>query len=466
MLARLIIAGSLLVGCTVQTDVPVRIVVAETVGDIQFLDVFALTGGCPDSPLTLVDEGTRFSDTRAFEIPSAATAIAAFAILDCRRVAYACQPLAGSADITVLLEPLDSPQGLCTAEQRCQENGLCGMPDVPPRCEAGFIDPEADEDDDRRSNGEECGGVRECFSEEACGEFDEDGDGTPDWLDPSRDTPDVGDADGDGLSDLFECCDDGACPDLRGCFDTDRDGVPDYQDPDSDGDGIPDLDECRETDCISDMDEDGFIGVRDMDADGDGLVDGRESDRGIGRTSGCAEAALSCGSCGGCTESTDCPPETDQCTPSLAPFELRYDVEGDVAIVLVDLVVAGGLGPVFEIVPETIDRVDSGGFQATIAGGNLPVSVPIELFENELGFEQCVAGVCIAVVTFGAVDGGRLLRGESDMITLAFSNLKITNDVAERLFRELWVLGGDVGEARALDRGWNQLAGGSVVELR
>jgi uncharacterized repeat protein (TIGR01451 family) len=94
---------------------------------------------------------------------------------------------------------------------------------------------------------------------------DEDGDGTPDYLD--------GDSDGDGIPDSVEAGDNPTDP-----ADTDGDGTPDYQDGDSDGDGIPDSVEAGDNPTDpADTDGDGTPDYQDGDSDGDGIPDSVEA---------------------------------------------------------------------------------------------------------------------------------------------------------------------------------------------
>lgn len=84
------------------------------------------------------------------------------------------------------------------------------------------------------------------------GSPDNDGDGTPDYLDS--------DSDGDGISDAVE-----------GANDSDGDGAANYYDRDADGDGILDS-----TETTNDADGDGTANYLDTDADGDGQSDTEE----------------------------------------------------------------------------------------------------------------------------------------------------------------------------------------------
>ena len=128
---------------------------------------------------------------------------------------------------------------------------------------------------------------------------DEDGDGTPDYLDND-------DNDGDGVPDSVDPDDDNdGIPDsVEGDGDSDGDGLVDCLDLDSDGDGIPDLVEAGGTDADGDGVVDGFTDgnsdgqddtiagsplpvpntdgtgapdYKDIDSDDDGLVDNVES---------------------------------------------------------------------------------------------------------------------------------------------------------------------------------------------
>ena len=89
---------------------------------------------------------------------------------------------------------------------------------------------------------------------------DEDGDGTPDYMDE--------DSDGDGIPDKKEAGDDDP---LTLPVDSDSDGVPDYLDSDSDNNCISDVEEGT-----NDADGDGIPNSSDLDNDGDGISDAEE----------------------------------------------------------------------------------------------------------------------------------------------------------------------------------------------
>jgi hypothetical protein len=92
------------------------------------------------------------------------------------------------------------------------------------------------------------------------GEVDEDGNGTPDFLQARTTTPEE-DADRDGLLDRDECP-------SEPCLDSNADGTPDYLDPDDDGDGVPTSRELGH----GDSDGDDTPDYLDPDDDGDGVL--------------------------------------------------------------------------------------------------------------------------------------------------------------------------------------------------
>jgi uncharacterized repeat protein (TIGR01451 family) len=119
---------------------------------------------------------------------------------------------------------------------------------------------------------------------------DQDGDGTPDFLDDDVDGDGIpnsvegdGDSDGDGIPDYQDTdSDNDGIPDsVEGEVDTDGDGVPDYLDEDSDDDGIPDA-----VEGTVDTDGDGIPDYRDTDSDGDGILDDDEDECSPGVGSG------------------------------------------------------------------------------------------------------------------------------------------------------------------------------------
>jgi hypothetical protein len=126
---------------------------------------------------------------------------------------------------------------------------------------------------------------------------DEDGDGTPNYLDTESDGDTINDkqeagdndpytlpidSDGDGIQDFLDSDSDNngvsdsdeKNPDGSGPGDSDGDGVDDYRDPDNDGDGI--LDEIEigpNPNNPLDSDGDGIEDYMDIDSDGDGIGD-------------------------------------------------------------------------------------------------------------------------------------------------------------------------------------------------
>ena len=96
--------------------------------------------------------------------------------------------------------------------------------------------------------------------------MDNDGDGTPDYLDL--------DSDADGIPDADEAvpADEDGNP-----ADTDSDGIPDYRDTDSDGDGLDSVEGASADGIPPDTDADGIPDYREEDSDDDGLADRLES---------------------------------------------------------------------------------------------------------------------------------------------------------------------------------------------
>ncbi len=126
---------------------------------------------------------------------------------------------------------------------------------------------------------------------------DEDGDGTPNYLDTESDGDTINDkieggdndpytlpidSDGDGIQDFLDSDSDNngvsdadeKNPSGSGPGDSDGDGIPDYRDADNDGDGILDEIEIGSDPARpADSDLDGTPDYMDIDSDGDGLGD-------------------------------------------------------------------------------------------------------------------------------------------------------------------------------------------------